>query len=65
MSTRKPRVIALSTEIIRELEKLAPVRLSTPRDCGYGDAINEAIQLVRSVRIKRGIRVKRTSISSL
>ena len=65
MFTRKPRVTALSTEIIKELEKLKPVRLGTPRVCGYSDAIDEAIRLVRSVRVKRGLRLKRISISSL
>ena len=65
MSTRKPRLIVLSTEIIKELDKLKPVRLSTPRDCGYGDAIDEAIRLIRSIRVKRGLRVKRIFTSSL
>jgi hypothetical protein len=65
MSIKKSRVSALSTEIIKELEKLAPVRLSTPRDCGYGDAINDAILLVRSVRVKRGLKAKKTFVFKL
>jgi len=65
MSTRKTRVIALSTEIIKELKKLALVRLSTPRDCGYSEAIDDAIRLVRSVRVKRGLRSKMAFISPL
>ncbi len=65
MSIEKPRATALSTEIIKELEKLKPMRLGTPRVCGYGDAIDDAIRLIRSVRVKRGLRLKRTFVFKL
>ncbi|MCX6717935.1 MAG: hypothetical protein NTU76_04680 [Candidatus Taylorbacteria bacterium] len=58
MSARKPRPIALSTEIIGELEKESLTRLRGPYDCGYSDAIDDAVRIVRSVRLKRGLRMR-------
>jgi hypothetical protein len=65
MYTRKPRPIALSTEIIGELEEVSPKRLGSPYACGYGDAIDDAIRIVRCVRRKHGAKVSTEIIREL
>jgi len=54
-----PTSQVLSHLIITALDEMLPKRLGCSWDCGHHDGLLSAIFVVRSVRVKRGLRRKR------